>query len=197
MNIQLSDRQKEIIEVSLLIIAESGIQGLTIKNLARKIGFSESAVYRHYENKIQILIAILDYFKKNSTRFFLEELHSKGTSISKIEHLFSVQFKIFSTSPSLVAVIFSEELFRNEIVLFDKVKEIMNSNFETLTLIVKEGQESGEIRNDLKDTHIAIIVMGSLRLFVKQWQMANYSYNLINEGAEFISSIKILIKNYK
>lgn len=192
---ELSDRQKEIIEVSLHIIAESGIQGLTIKNLARKIGFSESAVYRHYENKIQILIAILDYFKGNSTRLFIDELHSKGNSLSKIEHLFSVQFKMFSASPSLVAVIFSEELFRNEMVLLDKVKEIMNSNFETLTMIIKEGQESGEIRNDLSDAHIAIIVMGSLRHFVKQWQMSNYSFNLINEGAEFISSIRILIKN--
>jgi AcrR family transcriptional regulator len=49
MTSELSDRQKEIIEVSLALIAENGIQGLTIKNLAKRIGFSESAIYRHYE----------------------------------------------------------------------------------------------------------------------------------------------------
>ena len=41
---QLSDRQKEIIDVSLELIAESGIQGLTIKNLAKKIGLDRKSV---------------------------------------------------------------------------------------------------------------------------------------------------------
>ena len=65
---EMSDRQKEIIDVSLELIAEKGIQGLTIKNLAKKIGFSESATYRHYENKTQILIAVLDFFKDSTMR---------------------------------------------------------------------------------------------------------------------------------
>ncbi len=69
MNKEITDRQQEIINVSLELIAESGIQGLTIKNLAKKIGFSESAIYRHYENKIQILLAILDFFKQNTEHF--------------------------------------------------------------------------------------------------------------------------------
>lgn len=39
MTSELSDRQKEIIEVSLALIAENGIQGLTIKNLAKESDF--------------------------------------------------------------------------------------------------------------------------------------------------------------
>ena len=52
---ELSERQKEIINASLEIIAENGIQSLTIKNLSKKIGLVESAIYRHYESKTQIL----------------------------------------------------------------------------------------------------------------------------------------------
>lgn len=70
MNTEITERQQEIINVSLELIAESGIQSLTIKNLAKKIGFAESAIYRHYENKIQILLAILDFFKQNTEHFF-------------------------------------------------------------------------------------------------------------------------------
>ena len=54
-----TDRQKEIISVSLDLISEKGIQGLTIKNLAQRIGITEPAIYRHYENKIHILLASL------------------------------------------------------------------------------------------------------------------------------------------
>lgn len=191
---ELSDRQKEIIDVSLELISESGIQGLTIKNLAKKIGFSESAIYRHYENKIQILVAILNFFRENTECIFTAELATQGDAVSKINHLLITQFKIFATSPSLVAVIFSEELFRNEPILMEKVSGIMNTNFDTLTNILKTGQEKGEIRTDIEAEHLSVVVMGSLRLFVKQWLMSNYAFNLVQEGNELSASIKVLVK---
>jgi len=190
---ELSDRQKEIIDVSLELIAESGIQGLTIKNLAKKIGFSESAIYRHYENKIQILVAILNFFKENTERLFTSELNADGDALTKINHLLFNQFKIFSASPSLVAVIFSEELFRNEAILMEKVSEIMNNNFDTLTQIIKSGQEKGKLRADVGAEHLAVVIMGSLRLFVKQWHMSNYAFNLTEKGNELSNSIKTLV----
>ncbi len=190
---ELSDRQKEIIDVSLDLIAENGIQGLTIKNLAKKIGFSESAIYRHYENKIQILVAILNFFKENTERLFTYELNAEGDALTKINHLFFNQFKIFSASPSLVAVIFSEELFRNETILVEKVSEIMNNNFNTLTTIISTGQKKGELRADVEAEHLSVVVMGTLRLFVKQWQMSNYAFNLTEKGSELSNSIKILV----
>lgn len=195
MNAELSDRQKEIVNVSLELIAESGIQGLTIKNLARKIGFSESAIYRHYENKIQILVAILNYLKGNSEQFFKVELKIEADAISKIEHLFLNHFRIFSSKPSIVAVIFSEEIFRNEPVLVEKVAELMKINSDNLKSIIQTGQEKGEIRKDITPSFLSVMIMGSLRMFVKQWQILNYPFDLTTKGAEFISSIKTLIKN--
>ncbi len=191
---EISERQKEIINVSLVIIADGGIQSLTIKNLAKKIGFAESAVYRHYENKIQILLAILEFFKHNSESFFTSQLNSNEHTSAKIEQLFLNHFKKFTATPSLVAVIFSEEIFRNEVELSDKVMEIMDKNITSLTTIIENGQTKGEIRADIGASHLAVMIMGSLRLFVKQWHMSHDEFNLIEKGAEFINSIKILIK---
>ncbi|PIQ29707.1 MAG: hypothetical protein COW63_11700 [Bacteroidetes bacterium CG18_big_fil_WC_8_21_14_2_50_41_14] len=195
MNTDITERQQEIINASLEIIAESGIQSLTIKNLAKKIGFAESALYRHYENKIQILLAILDFFKKNTEQFFTNQLDSNENALLKIENLFQNHFKKFSTSPSLVSVIFSEEIFRNEAELTGKVIEIMEKNIASLKIIIETGQSRGEIRADIEASHLSVMIMGSLRMFVKQWHMANYNFNLTEKGSEFINSIKILIKN--
>ena len=195
MNTEITKRQQEIINVSLELIAESGIQSLTIKNLAKKIGFVESAIYRHYENKIQILLAILDFFEQNTEYFFSNQLNSNDNALIKIENLFQNHFKKFSTSPSLVSVIFSEEIFRNEAELTGKVIEIMEKNIASLKIIIETGQSRGEIRADIEASHLSVMIMGSLRMFVKQWHMANYNFNLTEKGSEFINSIKILIKN--
>jgi AcrR family transcriptional regulator len=194
MHTEITERQQQIINVALELIAERGIQSLTIKNLSKKIGFAESAIYRHYENKIQILLAILDFFKKSAESFFKNELNSDDNAINKIEHLFINHFKKFDVSPSLVAVIFSEEIFRNEKELSEKVAEIVSNNSRVLRTIIETGQINGEIRDDIDAAHMSVMVMGSLRMFVKQWHISGYNFNLVEKGSLFIDSIKLMVR---
>jgi len=186
-------RQKEIIEAALELISQKGIQGLTIKNLSKKIGITEPAIYRHFEDKIHILIAILELFKKNTEQIFTDELKGDKRAIDKIEHLFTRFFVSFSAKPSLVAVIFSEEIFRNEPILIAKISDIINKNDKILTEIMNDGQRNDEIRNDVDAKHLSIVVMGTLRIFVKKWQLSDYSFDLTKEGKKLIKSIKLLI----
>ena len=188
-----TSRQKEITTVALDLISEKGIQGLTIKNLAKKIGITEPAIYRHYDSKIDILIAVLDLFKQNTEQLFEKELNNESRAIDKIEHLFTKHFASFSATPSLVSVIFSEEIFRNEPVLIDKISEVIEKNDKILTTIIIKGQKNGEIRTDIDAKYLSTIITGSLRLFVKKWQFSAFSYNLPNEGKKLIESIKLLI----
>ena len=188
-----TERQKEIVEAALELITKKGIQGLTIKNLAKKIGITEPAIYRHYDNKIHILIAILEFFKSNTEQIFKKELNNDNKAIDKIEHLFTKHFNSFSATPSLVSVIFSEEIFRNEPILIEKISEVIDKNDKILTSIIIGGQKSGEIRNDIEAKHLSTIIMGTLRLFVKKWQFSAYSYNLPKEGKKLVDSIKLLI----
>lgn len=189
----ISERQKEIIEVSINLIAQKGIQGLTIKNISREIGISEAAIYRHYENKIQILLTLLDHFRMISGKLFKEVSELPISALEKIDNLFMKHFKIFAENTSWVAVIFAEEIFRNEPILINKVRDIVNQNDVLIQLILKEGQNSGEIRNDAEIEHLSVITMGALRLFVKKWQYSLYEFNLINEGTHFLNSIKQVI----
>jgi len=186
-------RQKEIIEVALELISEKGIQGLTIKNLAKKIGITEPAIYRHYDNKIHILIAILDLMKSNTEQIFNKELNNDNKAIDKIEHLFTKHFASFSATPSLVSVIFSEEIFRNEPILIDKISGIVDKNYKILTTIITNGQKNGELRTDIEAKHLSTIIIGTLRFFVKKWQFSAYSYDLPKEGKKLFDSIKLLI----
>ena len=193
METEMTDRQNEIVDVSLQLIADKGIQGFTIKNLARKIGFTESAVYRHFDSKIEILTAILDMFKNKSAHFLTDESKANVSAIAKIEHLFLTHFKVFTATPSLVAVIFSEELFRNETILSTKVNSIMTNFAQSLTTIIEFGQKKGEIRGDITAQHLTTMLMGSVRMLAKQWHLSNHSFDLIEKGTEFLHSMKILI----
>ncbi|MGF7138207.1 TetR/AcrR family transcriptional regulator [Roseimarinus sediminis] len=185
-------RQIEIVETALDLINENGIQGLTIKNLSKKIGISEPAIYRHYENKVEILVAVLDSFGSLMKSVKTGVENEKG-SLSQIKSMFQAFFSAFNDKPSLVAVIFAEELFRNEAQLTEKTSEIIKQNIEFLGNIIHKGAELNEIRNDIPPDHLAIMVMGTLRLYVKRWQLSGFKFNLNSEGSKLIQSVIALI----
>jgi TetR/AcrR family transcriptional regulator, fatty acid metabolism regulator protein len=189
----LTQRQQEIIEASIELIAEKGIQGLTMKNLSKEIGISEPAIYRHYDNKIEILKSILDYFFNNMKSILESELNSESTAFEKISNIFNRHFKSFSEKPQLLAVIFSEELFRNETSLSNKVAAIIEQNTLMVQTILEKGQQNAEVDPNLNPKHLAVMIMGSLRLLAKQWQISGHAFNLTQEGASMFETIRPLI----
>ncbi|MCK5148121.1 TetR/AcrR family transcriptional regulator [bacterium] len=189
-----TDRQKEIIDVSITIIAEKGIQQLTIKNISKSMGISEPAIYRHFESKMDILLAILSLFKKNSHNISRKIISDKTSSIKQIESIFKNHFQQFAANPALAAVIFSEEIFQNDKRLAEQVNLIMQMNQNMILEIIERGQQSNEIRNDIPEKHLSIIIMGALRLIVSKWRLSNFSFDLETEGADLWKSLRILIE---
>ena len=53
-------RRREITDAARQVITEHGMQALTIGNLARSVGVSEGAIYRHFRGKKQILAGLIE-----------------------------------------------------------------------------------------------------------------------------------------
>ncbi|MCK4889299.1 MAG: TetR/AcrR family transcriptional regulator [Candidatus Aminicenantes bacterium] len=190
---QLTSRQEEIINASIEIISEKGIQNLTIKNLSKAIGISEPAIYRHFESKMDILLTILSKFENY---IITDKDINRNIGLSpmkKLEGIFSHHFSYFEKNPAFAAVVFAEEIFRDDKRLSEKIHTIMKRNFEMMLLIVKDGQAKGEIRKDIEGDQIILIIMGALRLIVKKWKLSDHSFNIISDGKKLWRTVKKLI----
>lgn len=189
----LTDRQSQIVSESINLIAEMGIQGLTIKNLAKKIEVSEPAIYRHFSSKMDILLAILDSFKQDKQVSLSKIASNRLSSLKKLEAIYTHQFSTFTQNPALAAVIFSEEIFTNDKRLSRKVYEIMDTKQQILRTILEDGQRNLEIRDEIPAEQMALVIMGSLRLLVTQWRMTRFSFSLEEKGNELWRSIERMI----
>jgi len=191
----LSERQQQILEASIKLIDEKGIQGLTIKNLSKAIGISEPGIYRHFASKTEIILNILNSFKEMAV-ILSDLLESyEGTAMEKITFMFSKMLDMFSETPPMVSVIFSEEIFKNEEVLKNKIVEILNLHAQTLENIIEKGQQEVNVRNDIDKQSLALMAMGSMRLLVKRWDLNDHNFNLQENGDKLINVLnKVLSK---
>ena len=190
----MTQRQSEILQESLQLIADKGIQGFTIKNLANGIGVTEPAIYRHFENKQKILIGILSLFKENKESFIKNVQADEVNPLDKLKSLFAIRFKYFAKNRAIASVIFSEELFRNDPLLSAKVFEIMKENQKIILQIIKAGQKASVIKLNVSSEQLAFIITGAIRLIVTKWRLSDYSFNLEKEGKNLWKTIELLIK---
>jgi TetR/AcrR family transcriptional regulator, fatty acid metabolism regulator protein len=189
----LTNRQKQIIEISINIISENGIQELTMKNLSCELGISEPAIYRHFESKQKILIAVLDSFK-HQNKLINENLNHEGeTSFQHLKRTIDMIIIKFKKNPAMSAVIFSEEIFQNKGELSGIVKNIMNSTIDFFSILLEKGQADGSIRTDIGRDDLSVIVMGSIRHIVTIWRLSGFSIDLEKAGEKLVKTLEVLI----
>ena len=194
MTTTISDRQLEIIEAAGKILTASGISGLTIKNLAREMKFSESAIYRHFTSKEEIIIALLDYLAKSMDDRYTHAISSKQSPEEKFTALFQNQFAFFKKNPHFVVAVFSDGLMEESQRINETILKIMGVKLKHLMPIILEGQQKNVFTNSIASDELMHIVMGTFRLQMFKWRVANFQFDISTYGEKMIQSLLKLIK---
>ena len=190
----LTDRQFEIIEAAGNILTQSGVSGLTIKNLAKEMKFSESAIYRHFSSKEKIIIALLEYLANDMDERFKTALSNNLPIESKFKILFQNQFFFFNDNPHFVVAVFLDLLLEESDNINDCIRKIMAVKMKHLKPIIEEGQKEKIFTNDIPVEDMMHIIMGTFRLQMYKWRVGNFQFDIIKEGDKMINSILKLIK---
>ena len=191
----ISDRQLEIIEAAGKILTASGLSGLTIKNLAKEMKFSESAIYRHFESKEEIILTLLEYLAKDMEDRFLRVISEEQSAEEKFITIFKSQFSFFTENPHFVVAVFSDGLIEESQKINEKIIRIMSVKMKHLMPIIKEGQNENIFTNSVSTEDLLNIVMGTFRLQIFKWRVANFDFDIRIKGDHMMESLLILIRN--
>jgi len=189
---EITDRQRQIVAAALDIVAERGPEALTIKGIAGRVGFSDAAVYRHFQSKAQILSTVVDLFAASSERLLEEIRACDCPRLEQLRLFFLDRCRVFANDRVVAAVMFAESLFQSEPALAAKLHGVLQGHRRLLLEIIRAGQRQGAIRG-LPAEHLFTMVMGSLRLLVLQWRIGGYAFDLLRAGEKLWRSLETLI----
>lgn len=189
----LSPRREQILAAAVRLLSEGGMAALTTKNLAQAVGVTEPALYRHFNSKLDILIAILDQFEGHMQALFEKALDRETGVLDQIQAVYTHVFRSFATRPALASVIFAEEMFRHDKRLAARVAAIMNTVEGRILALIRSAKGRTECRNDVPAKDLARVVMGSLRFLVTRWRLSDYGFDLEKEGAALWQSLRRMV----
>jgi AcrR family transcriptional regulator len=184
----MSDRQEEIVSTALRLISEQGIQELTMKKIAGAIGITEPALYRHFVSKFQILSAVIDRVAYMHSTIFKDLSEGGLTYAENIATFFQRHALLFTREPTMTAILFSEDLFRSEKALAERVASIMDSTMHTIELELRRGVESKAFRGDLDPKTATLVLVGGFRQLVSSWRHSSFGFPLEDRTKALIAS---------
>lgn len=191
---ELSPRQFEIIESAGKLLSIGGISNLTTKNLAKEMKFSEAAIYRHFKNKDEIIIAMLNYLATIMNDRMEEILNVSENSIVTLKLIFNNQFNFFNENRHFLVAIFSDGLWENNNDIHNAVKGVMAVKKKHLSFIFSKGINSGKFTTRINQDALIHISMGTFRLHLLKWKMENYTFDLEKTGERVMNDFIELIK---
>lgn len=190
---EMTARQKDIINAAINIISREGFQDLTTKHLAELVGVSEAALYRHFDSKTDLLHKILEYFQ-SLAQDAMGNIHNEiSDPLEQVKAFVINRYKLFMENPDLAKVMFSEEIFQNDRSLAEHNLSIMHIHRDQLLKSIRQAQKQDQIRNDLEPIQLFRIIVGSMRLLVTQWQLCGYEFKLLEEGEKLWQTIVLII----
>jgi AcrR family transcriptional regulator len=190
----ITPRQTEIIDAAGKILTNSGVSGLTIKNLAKEMQFSESAIYRHFASKEEIIVAMLNYLADGIDKRF-SNLTKPTDPEEYFKTLFHEQLRFFSENPHFVVAVFSDGLMEASLLINQSILKLMNVKVKHLRPIILEGQQKGIFTNAITTDELVHIIMGTFKLQMFKWRIANFEFDIKRTGDKMVLSTLTLIRN--
>ena len=187
-------RKDQIVNAAKKLIIKHGSENLTIRAIAREVGLSEGALYRHFKSKRDILSLLADTIETDLLGD-IKVSNVGGESYSKIldsilrGHLSAIkQRQGISFQVIAMCISFGDKKLNK------RLSEIINKYIEEIKSLLRRGVESGELRENLDLDGTALLFFGMIQSLVNIWTLSNYEMNLEESYESTWNALKECIK---
>lgn len=186
-------RQEMIIDEAIKIIHAEGYQSFSIRELAKRVKISEPAIYRHFLNKEDIILGILNRML-DFDHLLEKEVLSPITAQNKVRQFIQFHFDFLEKNHEMTSILFAEDMFDQSDILRKRLLFIIQKRKALLNTIIEEGKLNNEIVNvDTQD--LLTIIFGMIRMIVLEWRLSNFNFSFSLRGKNAIKSLDELIFN--
>ena len=149
----------KIIEAFKSIMEEKSFEAITWAEIANTAGVAEGLIYRHFKTKRNLLHEVLDELSYDYYLILNREVEGVEGALNKIRKYIFVTMQSNQQSTLLSKILLIEgrtfpDFFKSE--AYEKVRK----NVGVIKDFIKEGIESGEIRDDIPVQRISQMIAG-------------------------------------
>jgi AcrR family transcriptional regulator len=173
-------RKQQIIDAARRLIIKKGSEHLTVRSIAKEVGLTEAAIYRHFKSKREILSFLMDHILssmlKETERSHEEDTVSLETlnrilksHLSEIEQRRGMSFQVIAEIISLGDKKLNKEVYTGLMAYIGRLKHLF-----------EEASRAGTVRDDVDLDSSAMLLFGMIQGLVSIWALGAYQFDLLD-----------------
>lgn len=178
MEISLLHRREGIIISTIETLNEVGIQNLSTKLIAKCEGVSEGTLFRHFKNKTEIMIAVIEHFSKFDDAIIETSIIRKLNPIDTIKYFVGAYAEYYENYPEITIVVQSYDSLMYDPDLADKVRTIIAKRSDFIIKAIKDAQKNGTIKSNIDSKLLEDLITGGSIDICLKWRMNKFNFSI-------------------
>ena len=177
-------RKKQIMDAARKLIMRSGSEHVTIKNMAKEVGISDSAIYRHFKSKTEILSFLADCVSAGLIHD-IEMAQGVGfNSMNIIDEILRTHLSKIKQKRGLSFLVLAEIISFGNKSLNKKVSDNIQIYVDRLRVVLSDGVRAGVVRKDVDLDAAALLLFGMIQGLVNMWALNAYKFDLVKRYSD-------------
>lgn len=185
----LIKRRESIIVSTIETLNAVGLQNLSTKLIAKREGVSEGTLFRHFKNKTEIMLAVVDHFSQYDDAI-IETCRRKNLSPwEAIRYFYNAYAEYYQNYPEITVVVQAYDSLMCDAELVEKIRAIIYKRSDFVVNTIKEAQKNKIIRPDLEAQLIEDILSGGSKEICLKWRMEKFDFSIKEKTSEMVDVI--------
>lgn len=180
------DRKSQIIGQVLRLASEIGPDRMSTTDVARAVGISQPAVFRHFPTKGDLWVAVAEDVSDTLEERWAEAETQAVTSAQRLRGLIGAQLAAIDERPALPSILFSRELTVENPPLREVFGQLLSSFQSRIAAAVGEMQSEAKLSKDIDARDAAVLLASAVQGVAIRWTLGNRGFDLIGEGLRLI-----------
>lgn len=178
--------KESIVFSAIDLVYERGAHGVSTKEIAKRLGVSESTVFRHFPRKTDLLGGVLDQFSLYDRDLFQTATMTRDPAAA-LRFYIETQMSNYEGYPAITALVPPYSLFRNVPELAGQAKAIESNRWQQLYQLIEAAQAIGFLRGDLKTSCLTDALTAVINGMCSRWLLQDRGFPLKEETMNTIN----------
>lgn len=162
-------RKQQILEALCSELEKGPGERITTAGLAKAVGVSEAALYRHFPSKARMFEGLIEFTEESIFSLINRILQDHSTVQKRCEHILTLLLGFSAKNPGITRILLGDALVGETERLHTRISQFYDRLQTQLKQVLREGQAHHEISEALDAAAVA-----NLLLSIAEGRMGQY-----------------------
>jgi AcrR family transcriptional regulator len=151
---------------------------VTVRRMAKEIGVSEGAIYRHFRSKSDVLSFLIDDIEETLIGDIKKNADKESATLTVLEKIIIDHISAIQQRKGVSFQVIAEIISLGDKKLNKKIYTVLESYIGLVKGILENGIEKGFIRKDTDLDSAALLFFSMTQGLVNLWALSHYKFDL-------------------